>query len=400
MKAQIFHLHDSWMFGQRAKRPFFCSSFHGNMFLWLLWAPARDMAFSEEAFVRTLGQFHQEPEQKVEEISCFEETSDVIVVDIWLMWCDKKAALAAYSARVAFEAKSASAIFPRKRKQCTGALCSLKKKWEQLQCVGWSTWSPGHVLMSRWVSWGPNTFTLNHSDAFGIIWQCPRMDMRGHDTMERESSLRLLAEAILDYLRVVFQFQSGSNLRRLPRKHPGRIGGIVWHWLTSAFIMKITAFKLLNIYFMIKNVTISILIWIWYGSPTSIWRLGLHDRRQWAPQRLSASETPMATPIGTNGARASRSEKWHGSMWWSCVKITQKNTFFLGMRDGWWGLKRLKWWKTQWKNQKDIKYKPCNDYFKTCLLAKASQLDWQQTREGTEAIWGSNLQEPRPRSLF
>jgi len=39
------------------------------------------MAFSEEALY-DIGQFHQEPEQKVEEISCFEETSDVIVVDI------------------------------------------------------------------------------------------------------------------------------------------------------------------------------------------------------------------------------------------------------------------------------------------------------------------------------
>ena len=59
------------------------------------------------------------------------------------------------------------------------------------------------------------------------------------------------------------------------------------------------------------------------------------------------------------------------------------------------GVETIEVMKNTMKKSKDIKYKPCNDYFKTCLLAKASQLDWQQTREGTEAIWGSNLQEPR-----
>lgn len=184
------------------------------MFLWLLWAPARDMAFSEEALYDT-GQFHQEPEQKVEEISCFEETSDVIVVDIWLMWCDKKAALAAYSARVAFEAKSASAIFLGSESNVQER-CAASKKMGTAAVRGLVTWSPGHVW---WVDECHEGQHL-HTESLWCIWHCLTVSKNGHeghDTMERESSLRLLAEAILDYLRVVFQFQSGSNLRRLPR---------------------------------------------------------------------------------------------------------------------------------------------------------------------------------------
>ena len=176
-----------------------------------------------------------------------------------------------------------------------------QKKWEQLQCVGWSpghlvTWSPGHVW---WVDECHEGQHL-HTESLWCIWHyltVSKNGHEGHDTMELESSLCLLAEPIFEFSCRV-PVSKWFKLAQTPKEHPGRIGGIVcigWQVLSSWK----SRLQIVDIYFMTKNVTISILIWIWYGSPTSIWRLRLHDRRQWAPQRLSASETPMATPIGT-----------------------------------------------------------------------------------------------------
>ena len=83
---------------------------------------------------------------------------------------------------------------------------------------GLVTWSPGHLVMfdeSMSVT-RANTFTLNHSDAFGIIWQCPRMGMRATIPWSSKALCAFLQSQSLNF-RVVFQFQSGSSLRRLPR---------------------------------------------------------------------------------------------------------------------------------------------------------------------------------------
>ena len=204
-----------------------------------------------------------------------------------------------------------------------------QKKWEQLQCVGWS---PGHLVMfdESMSVMRANTFTLNHSDAFGIIWQCPRMDMRATIPWSAKALCAFLQKQSLIIFVSCSSFkvvQTCADSQGTSRSDCG-IVCIGWQVLSSWK----SRLQIVDIYFMIKNVTISILIWIWYGSPTSIWRLGLHDRRQWAPQRLSASETPMATPIGTT-APGPHGQKNDTAACDVVCKITQK-THFSGMRTG------------------------------------------------------------------
>lgn len=273
---------------------------------------------------------------------------------LWLIydWCDviKKLRLAAYSARVAFEAKSASAIFLGSESTVQERCAASKKSGNS--CSAWAghlvTWS---CLMSRWVSW-PTPW---------CIWHLPKNGNEGHDTMERKSSL-CLAEPIFDYL-VVFQFQSGSNLRRLPRNIQVGLVGLCafsdkcfhhenhsFEWLKYISWLRMLRLQFDDLDYMTGDDERP----RDFRPRKPLWRPQLVQRRQGLTVRKNDTAACDATDV--------------------VCKIIKK-THFSGDEDRWCGWNDWSDENTV-KKSKDIAYKPCNDQNKTCLLAKAPQLDW------------------------
>ena len=171
---------------------------------------------------------------------------------------------------------------------------------------GLVTWS---CLMSRWESWRPTPshwITLMHLALFDV--QERKWGPR-YDTMKRESSL-CLAEPNFDYLLVVFQFQSGSNLRRLPRNIQVGLVGLC-ALADTCFHLENHRFKLL------KHVSWMLPYQFWYeyvinGSPTLIWltRDSGDNERDFRPRK------PIWRPqLVQRRQGLTVQKKWHGSMW-------------------------------------------------------------------------------------